>query len=129
MQLYETLFLAEADRFIQTLDSKTRKKVFYNIRLAENANDPELFKKLNNDIWEFRTHYLGIQIRLLAFWDKSDNKQTLVLATNGFFKKTQKTPKSEIERAERIRINYFDEKIKKQPDGNNEKIYPGRDGR
>ena len=113
MQLYETLFLVEADRFIQTLDSKTRKKVFYNIRLAENTNDPELFKKLTNDIWEFRTQYLGIQIRLLAFWDKTDNKQTLVLATNGFIKKTQKTPKSEIERAERIRIKYFEERIKK----------------
>jgi phage-related protein len=113
LQFYNTLFLAEADKFIQTLDSKTRKKVFYNIRLAENTNDLELFKKLNNEIWEFRTHYLGIQIRLLAFWDKTDTKQTLVLATNGFIKKTQKTPKSEIERAERIRIKYFEERIKK----------------
>jgi len=101
MQFYETLFLAEADSFIQTLDAKTKKKVFYNIRLAESTNDPELFKKLTNEIWEFRTLYLGIQIRLLAFWDKTDTKQTLVLATNGFIKKTQKTPISEIERAER----------------------------
>jgi phage-related protein len=113
MQYYQTLFLAEADRFIQTLDPKTRKKVFYNIRLAEHTNDPELFKKLNDHIWEFRTQYLGIQIRLLAFWDKTDKKQTLIFATNGFIKKTQKIPGAEIERAERIRIKYFEEKTKK----------------
>lgn len=113
MKFFETYFLEEADCFFQTLDSKTRKKVFYNVRLAEQTNDPELFKKLNDEIWEFRTFYLGSKIRFLAFWDKTDKKRTLVLATNGFVKKTQKTPKSEIERAERIRIKYFEEKIKK----------------
>jgi hypothetical protein len=41
--------------------------VFYNIDLAEQTNDPKLFKKLKNDIWEFRTLYAGLQIRLLAF--------------------------------------------------------------
>ena len=30
----------------KNLDAKTRKKVFYNIRLAERSNDPKLFKKL-----------------------------------------------------------------------------------
>jgi len=52
---------------------------------------------------------LGSQLRVLAFWDKRDKRHTLVLATNGFIKKTQKTPKSEIERAERIRNKYFEE--------------------
>lgn len=32
-------------------------------------------------------------IRLLAFWDKTDSEQTLVLATHGFIKKTQKNTK------------------------------------
>jgi phage-related protein len=52
---------------------------------------------------------LGSQLRVLAFWDKRDKRRTLVLATTGFIKKTQKTPKSEIERAERIRNKYFEE--------------------
>ena len=80
--------------------------------MAEQTNDPELFKKLNNDIWEFRTKYLGKQIRLLAFWDKTNDTETLVLATSGFIKKTQKTPKNEIDRAERIRKQYLKKKNK-----------------
>jgi len=72
MRLFETKFLEEADEFIATLDLKTIKKILYNIDLAEQSNDPKLFKKLQNEIWEFRTNFLGKQIRLLAFWDKSD---------------------------------------------------------
>ncbi|MDR0866173.1 MAG: type II toxin-antitoxin system RelE/ParE family toxin [Candidatus Symbiothrix sp.] len=110
MQYFETIFLEEADEFVFTLDMKARKKVFYNVRIAEQTNDPELFKKLNDTIWEFKTLYGGLQIRILAFWEKTDKKQTLVLATNGFIKKTQKTPQNELERAERIRTKYFEEK-------------------
>lgn len=83
-----------------------------NVRVAENTNDPELFKKLNANIWEFRTKFLGKQLRILAFWDKTNNKSTLVLATNGFVEKTQKTPIGEIERTERIRKQYFEAKEK-----------------
>ncbi len=71
-----------------------------------------MFKKLNANIWEFRTQYLGMQIRLLAFWDKRAKTNTLVIASNGFIKKTQKTPKHAIEKAEQIRENYFTEKTK-----------------
>nr|NQU94120.1 type II toxin-antitoxin system RelE/ParE family toxin [Bacteroidota bacterium] len=110
MQFFETIFLEEADEFMQTLDKKTRQKVMYNVRVAEQTNDPGLFKKLNDNIWEFRTKFLGQQIRILAFWDKKNKVETLVLATNGFIKKTSKTPKSEIERAERIRSDYFNNK-------------------
>lgn len=112
MQFFETIFLEEADEFVQQLDTKSRKKVMFNVRVAEQTNDPGLFKKLNHDIWEFKTKYLGKQIRILAFWDKTEPKQTLVLATNGFIKKTQKTPPQEIERAERIRKKYFEKKDK-----------------
>lgn len=107
MQSFETIFLEEADEFMQTLDKKSRQKVMFNVRVAEQTNDPELFKKLNDTIWEFRTKYLGRQIRILAFWDKSIKTKTLVLATNGFIKKTSKTPQNEIERAERIRNRYL----------------------
>jgi phage-related protein len=113
MQKFQTRFLEEADKFISELDSKTAKKIFYNIDLAEQTNDPKLFKKLQKDIWEFRTKFAGIQIRLLAFWDKSDNTDTLVFATHGFIKKVGKVPKNEIERAVRIKEQYFENKLKK----------------
>ena len=110
MPYFETIILEEADEFIFTLDDKTRRKVFYNIRLAEQTNAPELFKKLKDEIWEFRTLYAKTQVRLLAFWDKSDKANTLVLATSGFVKKTQKTPLDEIKKAKQIRARYFKEK-------------------
>lgn len=112
MQYFETRFLEEADKFIAELDFKTARKLFYNIDLAEQTNDPRLFKKLNKDIWEFRTLYAGLQIRLLAFWDKSDDKETLVFATHGFIKKVEKVPPKEIERAIKIRETYFNDKLK-----------------
>ncbi len=113
MRYFETKFLDEADEFIAKLDKKTVRKIIYNIDLAEQTNDPKLFKKLQNDIWEFRAKYAGLQIRLLAFWDKTDNKETLVIATHGFVKKVDKVPSNEIERAERIRDKYFNNKVKK----------------
>lgn len=107
MQYFHTLFLEEAENFLATLSPKVVRKVIYNIDLAEKTNDPRLFKKLSNDVWEFRTNYSGDCIRLLAFWDKTDGKNTLVVATNGFIKKTNKVPGNEIERASRIRARYF----------------------
>ena len=108
MRYFETEFLDEAKKFLKSLQPKTAKKVFYNIDLAEQTNDPKLFKKLKSDIWEFRTKYAGLQVRLLAFWDKTDNKETLVIATHGFIKKVDKVPANEIDRAIRLRDKYFE---------------------
>lgn len=108
---FEIVLLQEADDFLGTLDSKVRNKIIYNAKKAAYVLDPELFKKLEGtDIWEFRTLYNGICYRLLAFWDTEAN--SLVLATHGFIKKTDKTPKNEITRAENIRKQYFKEKEK-----------------
>mgnify|MGYP001627417153 CR=1 FL=1 len=113
MRYFETRFLKEAEDFIASLDKKTARKVIYNIDAAEQNNDSKLFKKLTDDIWEFRTRFAGLQIRLLAFWDKSGGKETLVFATHGFIKKVDKVPANEIERAENIRTKYFENKYKK----------------
>lgn len=110
MRYFETKFLEEAEDFISGLEQKAIRKIFYNIDLAEQTNDPKLFKKLQNDIWEFRTKYAGIQIRLLAFWDKTDHTETLVLATHGFIKKVDKVPANEIRRALRLKEKYFNSK-------------------
>lgn len=73
--------------------------------------DKELFKKLeNSEIWEFRTLFNGICYRLFAFWDTE--MEALVIATHGIVKKTQKTPKREIEKTERLRKEYFNSKKK-----------------
>ena len=109
---YKIIFLELVKRFLESLDSKTRKKVLYNAWKSREVNDPELFKKLNGNIWEFRTKFLTKQIRLLAFWDKTGKTKTLVIATHGFIKKTNRTPKTEIEKAEKIREQYF--KTKKE---------------
>ena len=112
MRYFDTRFLDEADEFIASLKPKTAKKIFYNIDLAEQTNDPRLFKKLKKEIWEFRTKYEGLQIRLLAFWDKTDNKETLVMATHGFIKKVDKVPENEIEIQAKLLLEFFESRVK-----------------
>lgn len=107
---FNTKFLEEAKEFVTGLHPKAGKKLLYNIRLAEKTNDPKLFKKLDDAIWEFRVRHVGLQIRLLAFWDKTDAGNTLVLATHGFLKKTDKIPGHEITRAQNIRKKYYEQK-------------------
>lgn len=53
--------------------------------------------KLGSDIW-----------RVFCFFDNGK----LVIVLNGFQKKTQKTPKSEIEKAEKLMAEYYKEKGK-----------------
>lgn len=109
---FETKLLEEAFEFIEKQNLKARKKIFQNIRRAEQQSDPKFFKKLTDEIWEFRTLYSGIQYRLLSFWDKEDKTETLVFATHGIIKKTSKVDKKEIDKAERIRKTYFKNKKK-----------------
>ena len=113
MHYFQTRFLEEADKFIAGLSPKAARKIFFNIDLAEQSNDPRLFKKLQKDIWEFRTNFGGEQIRLLAFWDKDGETETVVFATHGFIKKVDKVPAKEIERAANIRRKYFESKQKR----------------
>ena len=104
---FEVIFLEEALDFIDSLDLKTRKKIYYNIDKAKQGNDPKLFKKLTDEIWEFRTKYNGLQYRLFAFWDKTDKTETLVISTHGIVKKVDKVPKNDIEKAMKIRADYL----------------------
>lgn len=111
-QQFSIIFLEEVLEYLKTLEIKHSEKIIYNIRKSQSKIDPELFKKLEEDIWEFRTIYQKSQYRLLAFWDKTDSENTLVIATNGFIKKQSKVPKNEIERAKRMRGKYFEENNK-----------------
>ena len=107
---FKVEFLPEAIEFMDSLDQKSQLKIYYNIKKAQLTNDPELFKKLNDNIWEFRTLYNKSYIRIFAFWDKTQGQNTLVLSTHGLIKKTGKTPTSELDKAERIRKQYFEQK-------------------
>lgn len=104
---FDLLFLEGAFEFLSGLERKHSEKILYNIRKAQVELDPELFKKLKNDIWEFRTLYQGHQYRLLAFWDKTSPASTLVVSTHGFIKKRSKVPDSEIQKAVNIRTKYL----------------------
>ena len=107
---FKVMLSGEVDAFLGTLQEDVRAKIIYNVdKVANGYMDKDLFKKLENtDIWEFRTLYKGIQYRLLAFWDTES--ETLVVATHGFIKKTRKTPRKEINKAEAIRSIYFEMK-------------------
>jgi phage-related protein len=107
---FEILFLDEAFEFLSGLKRKQYEKILYNIRKSQVELDPELFKKLSDDIWEFRTLYQGLQYRLLAFWDKTSTIDTLVVSTHGFVKKRSKVPYNEIQKAVNIRTKYLAEK-------------------
>lgn len=60
-------FLEDAKQFLDELDEKARDKVYYNIWKARITKDSELFKKLQDEIWEFRTKFNKSYYRLFAF--------------------------------------------------------------
>lgn len=110
---FQVQFLEEAKNFLDRLDVKARDKIIYNIWKARSTNDKYLFKKLQGEIWEFRTKFKKSFYRLFAFWDKTNKEDTVVISTHGLIKKSDKIPKSEIDRAEKSREKYYNDKNKK----------------
>ena len=102
----------EALAFIRSLPQKVTEKITYNyLKIEQGIMNRELFKKLEGtDIWEFRTLFNGNCYRLFSFWDTET--ETLIIATHGIVKKTQKTSSKEITKAEEIRKLYFEQKDK-----------------
>ena len=111
-QKFDVILLGDIWDLLDSIDEKSKSKILYNIDKARYVNDPELFKKLDELIWEFRTKYRKTYYRLFSFWDKTDNRKTLVVATHGIIKKTDKIPKAEIEKARAIMKLYFEQKNK-----------------
>ncbi|MBK9737725.1 MAG: type II toxin-antitoxin system RelE/ParE family toxin [Saprospiraceae bacterium] len=108
--MFNVQFLEEAKEFLDSLDEKPREKIFYNIWKSKISKDEELLKKLDDEIWEFRTMFNKSAYRLFAFWDESE--KSIIIATHGIIKKTDKTPKKEINKAKQLRAEYL--KIKKK---------------
>ena len=71
---FRVIFLDEAKEFLDGLDEKSRDKIVYNVWKSRSTNNNELFKKLQDEIWEFRTLYNKSYYRLFAFWDKSEKE-------------------------------------------------------
>jgi phage-related protein len=111
---FKVQFLEDAKDFLDNLADKPREKIIYNIRKAQMTQDKELFKKLNGEIWEFRTLYNKTYYRFFAFWDKTEKIDTIVISTHGLIKKTDKTPLGDIDKAERLRKLYFQQKKQKK---------------
>lgn len=111
--LIKVIYSEEVRNFLRELPEAAREKIIYNIdKVSGGFKDIELFKKLDDidGIWEFRTLFNKVRYRLLAFWDT--DQEALVITTNGFIKKQQKTPTKEIRRAQEIKKLYFEQKKK-----------------
>jgi phage-related protein len=107
---FKVELLEEVNEFLNGLNEKAREKIIFNMLKAQVVSNNELFKKLNNNVWEFPTLHNKTKYRLFAFWDKTDKTETVVISTHGIEKKTAKTPKEEIEKTERIMKQYFEAK-------------------
>jgi len=102
-------FLYDAKEFLDALDEKSKKKILFDINKTKAGLRGEWFRKMSgtDDIWEFRTFFNKTYYRIFAFWDTRNHKQTLVVCTHGLIKKTDKTPDNDIEKAERLKQEYF----------------------
>lgn len=96
--------------FIDSLNIKDAKKIVWTLRLIRDLDrvSEEYLKKLTNtdDIWEIRIQFGNNIFRILGFFDEFN----LIILTNGFIKKSQKTPKKEIELAEKRKKDYLERK-------------------
>jgi phage-related protein len=93
--------------FLDSLPIKVFQKITWVLRLITELDriPSNYFKKLidTNNIWECRVTFGSNIYRLLCFIDNG----SIVVLTNGFIKKTQKTPNDEIMKAEEYKKDYL----------------------
>ena len=92
--------------FLDTLPDKEAEKILWVLKLIREMDrvPSSYFKKLVNtdDIWEARIGFGGNIFRILGFI----TAHSFVVLTNGFQKKSQATPSSEIQLAENRKKDY-----------------------
>lgn len=98
------------ETFFQALNDKAKDKVdevLYMISIFERI-PTKFFKNVQGvkDLYEIRIEYQSNIYRIFCCFDKGH----LVVLFNGFQKKSQKTPKKELRRAEEIMYEYFKNK-------------------
>lgn len=92
--------------FLDSLTGKPAQKILWVLRLIEELDrvSSQYFKKLvNTEIWEVRIQFGNSIFRLLGFF----TEPTVLILTNGFAKKTQKTPQQEIVITENRKRDYL----------------------
>lgn len=98
------------EKFYNNLNAKVQKKIIWTLKILEEIDRvPEVYlKHLKNTtgLYEIRVQVGSNIFRIFCFFDL-DN---LVVIGHGFQKKTQKTPKQQIKRAEQIKQEYYDSK-------------------
>ena len=98
--------------FYQNQDEKVKTKILYVLELIKQVDRvPEKFLKHvtgTAGLYEIRIEHKSNIYRLFCCFDEGK----LVVLFNGFQKKTQKTPKGELEKALRLMQNYFEQKNK-----------------
>jgi len=101
------------EEFLDSLTGKQAQKVLWVLQLVEELDvvPRQYFKKLidNEGIWEIRIQFGNDIFRLLSFFVEGN----LLILTNGFAKKTQKTPQQEIALAIRRKNEYLARRRKK----------------
>lgn len=93
------------EEFLDSLDAKMRAKALYGISILEeygNALREPHSKPIGDGLFELRVKFASDISRIFYFF-VVDNK---IILTNGFIKKTMKTPKSEIELARKYKADY-----------------------
>lgn len=96
-------------KFYNQQSFKVKKKILWTIRLIKDLERvPENYLKHieGTDLYEVRATLGSNIFRVFCFFDKGK----LVVLLNGFQKKTQKTPKNEIERALNLKKKYYEYK-------------------
>ena len=96
------------ERFIETLSEKELKKLDYIISLLETSDrvPVKFMKYIRDGLYELRMQYNGNIYRVFFIFDDGQ----VVVLFNGFQKKTQKTPQSEIDKALKIKEEYYGNK-------------------
>ena len=107
----ELLFFKDYfERFFDNQTLKVQKKILWTLRIIEELEQiPEIYLKYlknTSGLYEIRVQVGNNIFRIFCFFDK-DN---IVVIGHGFKKKSQKIPKKEIERAEQIKREYYDNK-------------------
>lgn len=98
--------------FFETLKPEVKKKFNWTLQLIATLQmvPNKYFQHMEGStgLYEIRVEVGSDIYRVFSFFDKGQ----LVILVNGFQKKTQKTPKNEIELAEKLKKQYFNEKSK-----------------
>lgn len=96
------------EAFMESLTEKEQEKILYGLLLLKSQErlSKKFVKLIRDGVYELRTEYGGNIFRVFFIFDEGD----IVVLFNGFQKKTQKTPKNEIEKAIRIKEAYYADK-------------------